>query len=180
MCSQKFAYSFSAQESGDAMVVEPSGECKSSYTIRSIDIRNILGQRLALFTRGSLESHILRLYDIQRKDGRSPITTLSLNDFIADGEVNCAAFSPDGIYLAAARNDNVVDVYDSRNLEDGPLYKFKHKDPNYGTPGIESYGIVEAQWVTSFNGRSLGLVSGGNDGKAFPPVPFCIDIHIGC
>jgi WD40 repeat protein len=144
--SQKFVYSFSAGESGDAMAVEH------------------FGQRLALFTRGSMESHILRLYDIQRKNGRNPIATISLNDFVTDGEVNCATFSPDGIYLAAARNDNIVDVYDSRNLEDGPLYKFKHQDPNHGTPGIESYGIVEAQWVTGFNGQGLGLISGGNDG----------------
>lgn len=178
--SQKFVYSFSAQESGDAMAVEHFGEPKSSCVIRSIEIRDISsGQRLALFTRGSMESHILRLYDIQRKNGRNPITTISLNDFVTDGEVNCATFSPDGIYLAAARNDNIVDVYDSRNLEEGPLYKFKHQDPNHGTPGIESYGIVEAQWVTGFNGRGLGLISGGNDGKAFPIIS-CIDVHICC
>lgn len=128
---------------------------------------------MALFTRGSSESHLLRLYDIQRKDGRTPIATISLNGFVTDGEVNCATFSPDGIYLAAARNDNVIHVYDSRNVEDGPLYKYKHQDPNHGTPGIESYGIVEAQWVTSFNERGLGLVSGGNDGKPFPCCILC-------
>jgi len=55
-------------------------------------------------------------------------------------------------------------VYDSRYLECGAMYKFKHQDPNHGTPGTESYGVVEARWVTSFDGRGLGLISGGNDG----------------
>ena len=82
-----------------------------------------------------------------------------------DGEVNCAAFSPDGIFLAVARNDNVVHVYDSRNLERGVLYSFQHNYPNREVAGFKGFGIVEAQWVTSFDGRGLGLVSGGNDGK---------------
>jgi len=128
-----------------------------------------LGQRLALFTRGRLASNTLRIYDIGRKNGRQPIFSCDLAEFAQegvddDGEVNCAAFSPDGIFLAVARNDNVVHVYDSRNLERGVLYSFQHNYPNREVAGFKGFGIVEAQWVTSFDGRGLGLVSGGNDG----------------
>jgi len=126
-----------------------------------------LGQRLALFTRGAPESNTLRIYDISRKNGRQPTSTVDLEAFSEggeEGEVNCTAFSPDGIYLAVARNDNVVHVYDSRNLERGVLHTFQHNYPNREVAGFKGFGIVEAQWVTSFDGRGLGLISGGNDG----------------
>lgn len=136
-----------------------------------VTLSDVSGQRLALFTRGPRESNTLRIYDISRKDGREPIFFCDLAEFEKDsgddedGEVNCAAFSPDGIYLAVARSDNVVHVYDSRNLEKGSLYTFRHNYPNREVAGFKGYGIVEAQWVTSFDGRGLGLVSGGNDGN---------------
>jgi hypothetical protein len=125
---------------------------------------------LALFTRGLQESNTLRIYDISRKNGRQPISTIDLDTFAKEGEdddggeVNCTAFSPDGIYLAVARNDNIVHVYDSRNLERGVLHCFQHKYPNREVAGFKGFGVVEAQWVTSFDGRGLGLISGGNDG----------------
>jgi WD40 repeat protein len=111
---------------------------------------------------------MLRIYDIDRKNGRQPISTINLEIFAEegdDGEVNYTTFSPDGIYLAVARNDNVVHVYDSRNLERGVLHSFKHNYPNREVAGFKGFGVVEAQWVTSFDGRGLGLISGGNDGK---------------
>jgi len=126
---------------------------------------------LALFTRGPSESSILRIYDISRKNGRQPTSTIELETFAKEGEdddggeVNCTAFSPDGIYLAVARNDNVVHVYDSRNLERGVLHYFKHNYPNREVAGFKGFGVVEAQWVSSFDGRGLGLISGGNDGR---------------
>lgn len=150
---------------------------------------NVSGDRLALFTRGGEEgqrdSNILRLYDIKRKNGRHPIFETELEAFpivkkvhagnpdngvepwveYIEGEVTCSVFSPDGIYLAVARNDNEVHVYDSRNLGRGVLYRFCHQDPNRDTPGYRGYGIVEAQWAPNFDGRGLGLISGGNDGK---------------
>lgn len=126
---------------------------------------NISGQRLALFTRSPSGPNTLRIYDISRKNGRQPTSTIDLQLFEDDdGEVNCAAFSPDGIYLAVARNDNVTHVYDSRNLERGFLHVLKHTYPNREVAGFKGYGVVEVQWVTSLDGRGLGLISGGNDG----------------
>lgn len=117
------------------------------------------------------------MYDIRRKNGGDPVSTINLEKFpvikrkypdgeveSVSGEINCAVFSPDGIYLAVARNDNIVDVYDSRFLERGFLHRFRHEDPNFNTPGFFGFGIVETQWKESFDGRSLGLITGGNDG----------------
>lgn len=124
------------------------------------------------------DEHILRLYDIRRKNGADLVSTINLEKFPVIkrthpdgevesvlGEINCAVFSPDGIYLAVARNDNIVDVYDSRFLERGFLHRFKHEDPNFNTPGFYGFGVVEAQWKESFEGRGLGLITGGNDGN---------------
>lgn len=166
----RIVYCLSAKEAGDATAVDEYGD--KSFMILVLRVTKltqfpILGERLALFTRG-LGSHILRLYDIKAKNGREPIFSTELE--APDGvNVNCAMFSPDGIYLAAARSDNVVNVYDSRNLERGVLYKFQHQNPEQKAAGYEGYGIVEAQWVTGFDGRRLGLVSGGNDGKTIVP-----------
>ena len=168
----KIAYNLSARDAGDAMTIDISGNFGVTFVYhRKLDLCNAInspGQRLALFTRGQ-ESNTLRIYDISRKNGRQPISTIDLETFAKegeddDGEVNCTAFSPDGIYLAVARNDNVVHVYDSRNLERGVLHCFQHNYPNREVAGFKGYGVVEAQWVTSFDGRGLGLISGGNDG----------------
>jgi WD40 repeat protein len=105
------------------------------------------------------------LYDVRRKSSKS-IIECDLERFTenTDGEVTCAAFSPDGIYLAAARSDNRTDIYDARNIGRGVIHVFEHSGPSRGSPGSESYGVVEAVWVESPS-RRLGLVTGGNDGE---------------
>jgi hypothetical protein len=115
---------------------------------------------------------VLRMYDIQRQNRRA-VTSVELNSFplTSDGEVNVATFSSDGIYLAAARSDNVTHIYDSRMLEKGVLHEFKHLGPCRTSPGNESYGIVQAQWVESAS-RRLGLMTGGDDGE------FDYNLHI--
>ncbi|EGN92249.1 hypothetical protein SERLA73DRAFT_191363 [Serpula lacrymans var. lacrymans S7.3] len=128
----------------------------------AIDAR---GQNLALFTCGEAGSHPVRIYDVRRKTGRAT-SEIELHEFHrADDhdEVNCASFSPDGIFLAVGRSDNTLHVYDSRYLGRGPLYRFSHEDPNQGVAG-KSYGVVEAQWIMGRDRCKLGLVSGGNDG----------------
>jgi len=140
------AYTFNAKEAGDALALDSNGE------------------RLALFTRAPAGRHILRLYDVRRKLSQDT-STCDLERFTdnTDGEVTCATFSRDGIYLAAARSDNRTDIYDTRNIGKGVLHVFEHIGPSRGSPGTESYGVVEAVWVESAS-RRLGLVTGGNDG----------------
>lgn len=76
-------------------------------------------------------------------------------------EVNSASYSPDGIYLAIARSDNITHVYDSRMLGRGPLYGFEH-DTRINPPGGDMYGVIDAQWVEVAG--ALGLITGGADG----------------
>lgn len=111
-------------------------------------------------TKGSNELH-LRIYDIKSKNGKQPIYNTQLNGFL--GDINRVTFTLDGVYLALARSDNTVNVYDSRYLSE-VLYTFKHEMGD--TPVDDAYGVVEAQWVMSFNSRRLGLLSGGNDGNS--------------
>lgn len=83
-----------------------------------------------------------------------------------DGEINCAAFSPDGIHLALSRNDNHTHIYDSRKLN-RLLFDFEHSGPCRKSPGSESYGVVHAEWVERDSRRlPVGLLTGGHDGTS--------------
>lgn len=108
---------------------------------------------------------MLRLYDIARglyNDGQ----TIQLKPFASsiEGEMNSATFSPDGIHLALGRNDNHTHLYDSRMLNK-LLFDYEHYGLSRTSPGSESYGVVQTQWVESGSRRlPAGLVTGGNDG----------------
>ncbi|KAK1219659.1 hypothetical protein PQX77_017610 [Marasmius sp. AFHP31] len=140
-------------ESGDAIALSPDGKT------------------LALFTCTSA-SNKMRLYDVASKSSK-PYRTLNLPSFVlglVDHEddwsaaVNTASYSPDGIYLSVARNDNIVHIYDSRMIERGTLYEFEHNGPSRVSPGNASYGVLGTQWLESSSSNRLGLVTGGNDG----------------
>lgn len=77
----------------------------------------------------------------------------------SETDINGLSISSDGVYIAAARTDNWLDVYDARMLSRGPLHKFAHEVAG----GPDSYGVVKTQWV---EGRPFGtgFVSGGLDG----------------
>jgi WD40 repeat protein len=123
----------------------------------------VIGECLVLFTQGASGSHIMRKYDIRRKNGRA-IWMYEQEPFTSStGEVNRAKFSPDTIYLAVARNDNVTHVYDSRMIGRGVLHAFKHSGAARNIPGSDPYGIMEAYWVDTPS-RRLGLITGGTDG----------------
>ncbi|KAJ7582796.1 WD40-repeat-containing domain protein [Mycena floridula] len=117
------------------------------------------GSELALFTEADSVNR-LHLYDIKTKM-RKAHTKISLVPFKAGGEVNCAVYSPDGIYLAVSRTDNHCHIYDTRNLKRGILHDFQHSGPSQVSS--DPYGVVRAEWITSHSGR-LGLVTGGEDG----------------
>ncbi|KAI0271437.1 WD40-repeat-containing domain protein [Gloeopeniophorella convolvens] len=149
---------FSAEESGDAMAVDPEGG------------------RLALCTTGEGATHAMRIYDVRRKDGRRAIQEVQLDTFhpppLSDpsvpfhDEVKSMAFSPDGVLLVVARSDDEVHVYDSRFMQRGrePISRFLHWDEDSCTPGGYRWGVVDAVWVDGWCGRGLGIVSGGTDG----------------
>lgn len=137
-----------AKEAGDALCIDP------------------FGKNLFLATRGSIGRNILRRYDV-RTGTADKTAQFDLDQFPSniEGEINDSTCSPDGIYLALARNDNHVHVYDCRMFRStrNVLFDYSHDSPSHVAPGSHSYGIVKAQWVTSISGR-LGLVSGGADG----------------
>jgi hypothetical protein len=125
------------------------------------------GERLVIFTEGAAGSHIMRMYDVRRKNGQA-VWTSQLAPFPTgwDGEVNRARFSSDAIYLAVSRNDDVTHVYDARMIGRGILHVFEHTSTTRNTPGVDSYGIMEAYWVENST-RRLGLMTGGNDGDHY-------------
>ncbi|KJA28082.1 hypothetical protein HYPSUDRAFT_197622 [Hypholoma sublateritium FD-334 SS-4] len=148
--SKSVLYQFDAREAGDALCVGPSGST------------------LALSTRAGGNTPILRLYDIGRRDGRAT-ATVGLERYATrhagfEGEVNCSAFSPDGLFLALARNDGQTHVYDVRSLQRGPMYVYEHKGECRAASTTDRYGVVKAQWVQSARTRRIGLVTGGEDG----------------
>ena len=124
----------------------------------------ISGSALVHTSRGPNRKHILRLYDVRRKNG-SAVETFHMEAFSENinGEVNSILISPDGIYVAIARNDNRIHVYDSRNFKNGKLFEYKH---NGASPGTHEpfCGIPCARWAETAYGR-LTLISGGMDGK---------------
>lgn len=120
------------------------------------------GHSLVIATEASKSDHFLRQYDARRRLKRTQ-TKVELQPFAGAGraEVNQLSFSPDSVYIAVARSDNMTHIYDSRFLSHGPLHVFVHDGEQQTAE--DSYGIVEAQWV---EGKTcgLGLVTGGNDG----------------
>jgi WD40 repeat protein len=84
-----------------------------------------------------------------------------------EGEVNCSSFSPDGMYLALARNDNCTHVYDRRMWDRGVIFEYRHGGESKAASQKDVYGVVKAQWVQSQATRRMALVTGGEDGEAF-------------
>ena len=142
----------------------------------------ISGSALVHTSRGPNREHILRLYDVRRKNGTA-VKTFHIEAFSenVNGEVNSISISPDGIYVAIARNDNRIHVYDYRNFKNGKLYEYEHNGPSPGT-GEPYFGIPCARWAETVYGR-LTLISGGMDGKltvSDHPFSRTIDNVLGC
>ncbi|KZV63292.1 hypothetical protein PENSPDRAFT_590124 [Peniophora sp. CONT] len=129
-----------------------------------------IDERLALFTRSGKGEHTMYLYDVSKNNFRAA-TTLKLEDFPhrtdISSEVTCAKFSPDGLFLAVARNDNFTHIYDARMLDE-PIHRLGHaeyeaNDSILGT----NYGVTHLEWVEEHRGGGLGLVTGGGDGCVY-------------
>ncbi|KDR83753.1 hypothetical protein GALMADRAFT_133165 [Galerina marginata CBS 339.88] len=117
-------YNLDATEAADALGLNPAGAI------------------LALSTRTEENRHILRLYDVGHQEHQAT-TKINIETLPSrtEGEVNCAVFSPDGLYNALARNDDHVHVYDDF-----------------------VFGVVKAQWLHSEQAIRLAPVTTGEDG----------------
>ncbi|KAG9128461.1 hypothetical protein FRC07_011218 [Ceratobasidium sp. 392] len=106
--------------------------------------------------------HVLRLFDAHRTDWR-PVSVIGIpaSKSNTPGEVIEAMWSPDGIHLACARDDNSIDVFDTRWLgQRQSMLVFKHDtDASMNTgENTELYGVQGMAWFGSDK-----LVSGGAD-----------------
>lgn len=125
---------------------------------------------MALSTRAPDNKHLLRIYDTRRKLPKAThlmeLEAFPIRDDF-EGEVNNASFSPDGMYLALARNDNRAHVYDRRMWDRGVLFEYGHDGESKAASQKDVYGVVKAQWVQSQATRRMALITGGEDGKGF-------------
>lgn len=143
---------FPMGEAGDAMALDATGD------------------RLAIVTCTSQTNSNLRIFDVRTKDRRptheielEPFQLVNPDDEDEEGEHRDAQFSPDGVFIALARSDNRVHVYDTRFLKGrGLLYDFKHSAATKINPGLQACGVAKLEWV--WRGSRMGLVSGGSDG----------------
>ncbi|KAG8767135.1 hypothetical protein FRC12_006427 [Ceratobasidium sp. 428] len=111
---------------------------------------------------GKPRRHVLRLYDAHRTDWR-PTAVIGIPGSKTNtrGEVVEAAWSPDGIHLACARDDNTIDVFDTRWLgQRQSMLVFQHETDSSVSQGenTELYGVQGTVWFGSDT-----LVSGGGD-----------------
>ncbi|KAG9102057.1 hypothetical protein FRC06_002342 [Ceratobasidium sp. 370] len=111
---------------------------------------------------GKPRRHVLRMYDAHRTDWH-PISVIGIPSSKTNtiGEVVEAMWSPDGIHLACARDDNTIDVFDTRWLgQRQSMLVFKHDTDSSMAEGENSelYGVQGVAWFGSDK-----LVSGGAD-----------------
>lgn len=80
-------------------------------------------------------------------------------------EVSFCKWSPCGMYIAVGRNDDRVDMFDSRFIKYGPVSRMFHGEPIKRTPWKSLWGITGLEWVEGAGFTQRALVSGGTDGK---------------
>ncbi|EKM60948.1 uncharacterized protein PHACADRAFT_84022, partial [Phanerochaete carnosa HHB-10118-sp] len=126
-----------------------------------------IGTWLAHATCGEQNIFELTLYDL--KNLHRPITDITLPPFTLQPDLDCkprvqqVLLSPDSIYLAIARSDNVTHVYDARFLGRRVLYEFPHGAAVEATKEDGQYGIYKVEWLDDGTHR-LNLVTCGADG----------------
>ena len=77
------------------------------------------------------------------------------------GLVSSMSYSPDDMFLAVARDDNLVDIFDSRFLQE-PVHTCEHAAGEEGSEHV--YGIACMQWLVHRVGSPYVLLTGGDDG----------------
>ncbi|CCM00925.1 uncharacterized protein FIBRA_02972 [Fibroporia radiculosa] len=119
---------------------------------------NDAGTTLAMATHSSESLSSLWLFDCQHLLS-DPVCKIDLEPSTSN-IISQVSFSTGGIYLAVARADNTVVVYDSRFLSREPLHVFTHNQGTLTSTG--DFGVVGSYWIEGLRGTRL--VTGGADG----------------
>lgn len=173
----KARLTYNVNEAGDAMAINQGIFDRAVGSV----LRFIIFVVLALATRQESKNY-LRIFDPFHKDCVQKVALETFSGNVPSREVSCMAFSPDGIYLALARMDNSVHVYDSRMLSKGVMQKYQHEKPRFITKENHLCGVTHAQWVTKHSGQ-YALLSGGEDGANLTPLSLYLIFmsnHLGC
>ncbi|KAG8760847.1 hypothetical protein FRC14_001406 [Serendipita sp. 396] len=184
-----------SQDEVEQLAVNPQGDIIASLT-RKCDSSKI--NCIQCDQRSISATHTLSLYSISDQAGKftrkkqSPtlIGSVELPRFSSSdrsdeaGAVVSLAWSPCGTYIAVARDDDFIDIFDSRFLASEPLMRLKHETPKVARtrrPAMDlrgnvsrccrvlckypEHGITGMQWIegSGYYG-GLGLISGGGDG----------------
>jgi WD40 repeat protein len=114
----------------------------------------------------------LRLYDVRGRhmitpsfrdsERFRPIRQQAVRNL--KGLVSSMSYSPDDLFLAVARDDNSVDIFDSRFLQE-PVQTCEHAAGEEGSEHV--YGISCMQWLAHREGSPYVLLTGGDDGAWF-------------
>ena len=116
--------------------------------------------QLAIATNGDEDSQFLRLYDMACATGEQSIATVKMPESrrqdLEELEINKTSFSPDGILLAVAQNDNTVLVYETQYM-DRELYQLRHSGEAVSFKQEREYGMTAAIWQEGIGGRGSGI-----------------------
>ena len=171
------------------------------YYLLRID-QSSLGDRLAACIRGqglpSLEIYSLDNSGIQNSSKVSTRSTrhpsfdssvssssssaqarISLEAFdTQQAEVSFCKWSPCGMYVAVGRNDDRIDLFDSRFIKYGPVSRMVHGEPIKRTPWKALWGITGLEWVEGAGHGQQALVSGGTDGRYYGSQKTCLILRL--
>lgn len=161
----------------ECLAIDPNGTYPNEDTRTSVYSLpfNSTAHRIAVISQSTPSTHMLDMIDIRR--GARPIFHQELPHFKPssssnDSEILSCAFSPDGVYLATARDDNEAHVWDSRfmNRSKKPLRILKHG----ARLTKHQYGVTGMAWLAHEGSSSTPvLVTGGDDGEC----PFSFPTH---
>ena len=93
-------------------------------------------------------------------------------------EVSFCKWSPCGTYVAVGRNDDRVDLFDSRFIKYGPVSRMVHGEPIKRTPWKVLWGITGLEWVEGAGNGQQALVSGGTDGRCYGSQKTCLILRL--
>ncbi|EJD52533.1 WD40 repeat-like protein [Auricularia subglabra TFB-10046 SS5] len=161
-------------ESAQELYTLPDIRDHQMIGVDATDLDPTFGKTLAVVTnKGRRTVRRLRLYDVNESAAKHMATVELDIDTRAHRQVTALSYSPDGVLLALAHEDNSVYIYDSRFLPkrgeraQQALARFVHGES--AVPDEYSFGVTCIAWAPSrgplaCGTREDGLYSGGADG----------------